>query len=296
MNPRISVVIPVYNRSRELRRALESLARQTVRDFEVVVCDDGSTEDIHAVLASFENQIEIRYRRIENSGGPARPRNVAMSAARGEWIAFLDSDDWWDDCRLAVISTELGDDVDLLYHSLRVVTAPGLTRTLERRPVIGDPLRGEALRHMVLYGNPVPNSAAVVRRRLLSQIGGICEDRAIVAEDFDTWLCLVEAGARVRFLNQVLGSYWVGADGISAFSRRQIDGQLALFARHVTRLSPDLRVVAEACHNYLIGSMLLQLGGSHQQARKYLLQASPLPSFAMRAKRWLKLAKTFAKN
>ena len=162
--------------------------------------------------------------------------------------------------------------------------------------MIGDRLRGEALHHMVLYGNPVPNSAAVVRRCLLLKIGGICEDRAIVAEDFDTWLCLVEAGARVRFLNQVLGSYWVGEDGISAFSRRQIDGQMALFARHATRLSPALRVVAEACHNYSIGSMLLQLGGNRQQARKYLLQASQLPSLAMRAKRWLKLVKTFAKN
>lgn len=297
MMPRISVVIPVYNRSWELRRALESLARQTTRDFEVVVCDDGSTEDIRAVLEPFENQIEVRYQRIENSGGPARPRNVAVGLARGEWIAFLDSDDWWDDERLAVVGAELGDDVDVLYHSLRVVTAAGLTRTLERRPVIGEPLRGGALRHLALFGNPVPNSAAVVRRSLLMQIGGICEERSIVAvEDFDTWLRLVEAGAKMRFLNQVLGSYWIGEDGISAFSRRQIDRQIALFERHAARFSPDLRVVAEACHNYAIGSMLLQLGGNHKQAREYLLRARELPLLVMRVKRWLKLAMTLAKN
>lgn len=296
MTPRISVVIPVYNRSWELHRALESLARQTVRDFEVVVCDDGSTEDIRAVLAPFENKIDLRYQRIENSGGPARPRNIAIGLARGEWIAFLDSDDWWDDARLAVVGAALSDEVDFLYHPLRVVTAPGLIRTAERRTVIGDPLRDEALRHLAMYGNPVPNSAAVVRRHLLVQIGGICEDRAIVAEDFDTWLCLIEAGARIRFLSQVLGCYWVGEDGISAFSRRQIDGQIALFERHIERFSPDLRVLAQACHNYAIGSMLLQLGESRQQARKYLLQARALPSLAMQAKRWLKLVKTFAKN
>lgn len=296
MIPRISVVIPVYNRSWELRRALESLARQTERHFEVVVCDDGSTEDIRAVLAPFESQIDVRYQRIENSGGPARPRNVAISLARGEWIAFLDSDDWWDDGRMAVVGSALGDDVDFLYHPLRVVTAEGLTRVPERRTMIGEPLRSEALRHMALFGNPVPNSAAVVRRSMLMQIGGICEDPAIAAEDFDTWLCLAEAGARMHFLNEVLGSYWVGEDGISVFSHRQIAGQIALFKRHAPRFSSDLRCVAEACHNYAVGSLLLQLGENHKLAREYLLLARNLPLLAMRIKRCLKLAITCVRN
>ena len=296
MKPRISVVIPVYNRSSELRRAFQSLVRQTERHFEVVVCDDGSTEDIRAVLAPFESQLDVRYQRIENSGGPARPRNVAIRLARGEWIAFLDSDDWWDDGRMAVVSAALGDDVDFLYHPLRVVTAEGLSRTPERRAMIGEPLRSEALRHMALFGNPVPNSAAVVRRSMLMQIGGIYEDPAIVAEDFDTWLCLAEAGARMRFLNEVLGSYWVGEDGISVFSHHQITGQIALFKRHAPRFNSDFRCVAEACHNYVIGSLFLQLGGNQKLAREYLLRARDLPSLSMRVKRWLKLAMTFVKN
>jgi glycosyltransferase involved in cell wall biosynthesis len=292
MSPLISVVIPVYNRSWELRRALEALARQTEQNFEVVVCDDGSTEDIRAVVATFEHQLDLQYQRIENSGGPARPRNVAIGLARGEWIAFLDSDDWWDDDRLAVVGAELVGGIDFLYHSLRVVTAPGVTtRTLEHRAVIGEPLRGEALRHLALFGNPVPNSAAVVRRSLLLGIGGICEERAIVAvEDFDTWLRLLEGGAQIRFLNRVLGSYWVGEDGISAFSMRQIDRQIALFERHTHHFNPDLRVAAEACHNYMIGSLLLQIGEDLPQARKRLWRARRLPLLTMRLKRWLKLA------
>lgn len=296
MIPRISVIIPVYNRSWELRRALESLVCQTERNFEVVVCDDGSTEDIRAVLAPFESQMDVCYQRIENSGGPARPRNVAIRLARGEWIAFLDSDDWWDATRMAVVGAALGDDIDFLYHPLRVVTAQGLTRTPERRSMIGEPLRSEALRHMALFGNPVPNSAAVVRRSMLMQIGGICEDPAIVAEDFDTWLCLAEAGARIHFLSDVLGSYWVGEDGISIFSNRQIAGQIALFKRHAPRFNSDLRCVAEACHNYAIGSLLLQLGENNKLASDYLLQARNLPLLKMRIKRWMKLVINFTKN
>lgn len=291
MIPGITVIIPVYNRKRELERALRALAGQTLSAFEVVVCDDGSTEDLRDTVAAFEGALSLRYVRIDNSGGPARPRNVAIGLARGEWIAFLDSDDWWDADRLEQVSRELGDDVDFVYHRLRVVTEPGLSRTAERRKTIGEPLRGDPLGHMLVRGNPIPNSAAVVRRSLLQRIGGICEDRAIVAEDFDAWLRLAETGARIRFLDKVLGAYWVGEDGISAFSRRQIDGQATLFARHVGFLGPDARPAAEACHHYAIGSQLLQLGGARDEAYAHLLRAARLPSLALRMKRNIKLAR-----
>lgn len=290
MTPLISVVIPVYNRREELRRALESLASQTMHDFEVIVCDDGSTDDIRAVMAPFDHRIDFQYQRIENSGGPARPRNVAIGVARGEWISFLDSDDWWDDNRIEVITGELHHDIDFLYHNLRVVNASDLSRARERRTVIGEPLRCEALRHMALFGNPVPNSTAVVRRSLLEKIGGVCEDRAIVAvEDFDTWLRLLEAGARIRYLNRILGSYFVGEDGISALSLKHIERQNEMFKRHIFRFDASFRDAAESSHNYMMGSMLLRLDRNSVLGKKYLLDTKNLPSLSLKFKKFIKL-------
>jgi glycosyltransferase involved in cell wall biosynthesis len=291
VTPLISVVIPVFNRREELRRALESLARQTYQSFEVVVCDDGSSEDIPGVLAAFASQLTIVSLRIPNSGGPARPRNTAISAAAGEWIALLDSDDWWDEGRLDVVRVHLTDSVDLLYHPLRVVRGPGVVMSPERRQVLGESLQGDALRHFALLGNPIPNSAVVVRKSVVQAIGGMLEDRELVAvEDFDTWMRLAESGARFHFLNQVLGSYWIGADGISAFSMRQIERLIAVFNRHVDRFDTAYREQARACHHYRIGSMLLQLGQDPKAAHGYLLSATPLPTAALTLKRWIKLA------
>ena len=290
MTPLISVVIPVYNRCEELRRALASLASQTIRNFEVIVCDDGSTDDIRGVVESFVNRIDLHYQRIENSGGPARPRNVAIRVARGEWISFLDSDDWWDDNRLEIIITELHNDIDFLYHNLRVVNSSNLSRAPERRTVIGEPLRCEALRHMALFGNPVPNSAAVVRRSLLEKIGGISEDREIVAvEDFDTWLRLLEAGARILYVDRILGSYFVGEDGISKISLKHIERQNELFRRHVFRFDSSFRDAAESSHNYMMGSMLLRLDRNSELGRKYLINAKNLPSLRLKFKKFIKL-------
>jgi glycosyltransferase involved in cell wall biosynthesis len=288
--PSISVVIPVYNRTWELRRTLQSLADQSFRDFEVIVCDDGSSVDVRSVVDSFAGSLHLQFRRIDNSGGPARPRNVATRMANGEWISFLDSDDWWDSDRMSVVAAALGHDVDLLYHPLRVVTSRDVALRRNHPKSVGRAIRGEPLRDMALFGNPIPNSAAVVRRKLLNSVGGMCEDRRLVAfEDFDTWLQLVEGGARVRFLDRTLGSYWIGDDAISAMSERQVHRQAALFERHVARFPADLRTAAQACQHYSISSMWRRIGGRPDLEFDHLRRAKGLPTLGLRLKRQLKL-------
>jgi glycosyltransferase involved in cell wall biosynthesis len=90
---RVSVVVPVYNRSRELRRLLHALAGQTFSgpQIEVLVCDDGSTEDLTEVLQEFEGKLQLVYLRQANLG-PGAARNVGLQHARGELVAFTDSD------------------------------------------------------------------------------------------------------------------------------------------------------------------------------------------------------------
>src|SRR5258708_6519010 len=117
----ITVVIPAYNRLAELERALQSLVTQTCKTFEVVVCDDGSSEDVRGVVSRYADRLRLQYVRIENSGSPARPRNAATSLASGTWISFLDSDAWWKPERIECILSALASDVDVVYHKLHVV-------------------------------------------------------------------------------------------------------------------------------------------------------------------------------
>lgn len=290
MKPTISVIIPVYNRSWQLIRALDSLVNQTDNEFEVVVCDDGSTEDIRAVVQPYLHQLQLRYVCIDNSGGPARPRNVAASLASGEWLSFLDSDDWWDDERISVVRAALGDEVDLLYHRLRVVCADGINKPREKRKVIGDGLRVDALRHMFLYGNPIPNSAALLRTSWFKKIGGLSEDRDLVAlEDFDAWLRVAEEGGRIQFLDQVLGSYWLGDDAISGSSQRQIAKQEYLNARHEGFIPDDVFSYVVAINRLRMATLLLRVSDNEKQRVKRLLQdARPLPTMRLRLERLLR--------
>lgn len=88
----VSVIIPTYNRAKHISKAIDSVLAQTYKSYEIIVIDDGSTDDTRQVLASYEGRIKYIYQ--ENSGH-APARNTGIRAATGKWVAFLDSDDTW---------------------------------------------------------------------------------------------------------------------------------------------------------------------------------------------------------
>ncbi len=90
--PIITVIIPTFNRERFVVKALDSVLQQSFRDYEIVVIDDGSTDDTRKVLEPYANRIRYIY---QDNSGVSSARNAGIKAARGEWVAFLDSDDEW---------------------------------------------------------------------------------------------------------------------------------------------------------------------------------------------------------
>jgi glycosyltransferase involved in cell wall biosynthesis len=94
MNPKVSVIIPTYNRSADVQNAINSVLSQTFTDFEVVVVDDGSSDDTRKVLAeTFGDRIRYYFQTNQGLSGAL---NTGIAQARGEWVAFLDSDDLWE--------------------------------------------------------------------------------------------------------------------------------------------------------------------------------------------------------
>ena len=92
--PKVSVIIPTYNRAHLIGRAIKSVINQTYQDFEIIVVDDGSTDNTEEIVKSF-NDPRIRYIRHEKNKGEAAARNTGIEAAKGKYIAFQDSDDEW---------------------------------------------------------------------------------------------------------------------------------------------------------------------------------------------------------
>lgn len=291
--PDVTVVIPTYNRAADLRRCLDSLAAQTHANFEVVVCDDGSTDGSERVAAEFLGRLDIRYETAENFGGPARPRNRGIDMARAPIVAFLDSDDWWAPEKLQCSIAALNEGADLVYHDLFVVRDQS-QKVFKDRVVSSKP-RFPMFTALLCTGISIPNSSVVVRKGLLEKIGGISEERDLISvEDYDTWIRLSQLTEKFVRIPAVLGYYWVGGGNISAASPRQIERIKVLYARHIEALAPHTRPCAEGFLAYRVGR-IAQMCGDLLAARTSLRKAifSPI-GFAYRMKALFFLAKSVA--
>ena len=214
IDPKFSVVIPTFNRARDIPRCLDSLVSQKFQDFEVLICDDGSTDDTSSVVASYNHLLDITYSYGENSGGPARPRNRGISLARAPYIAFLDSDDWWTPDKLRLSLNALDAGADVVSHDLYVVTTP--VQRVFWKKVRSRELGSPVFDDLLAYGNGLPNSSVVVRKCFLVKIGGASEDPDLVGvEDFDTWLRISKLTDKFKRIPVTLGYYWLGGGNIS---------------------------------------------------------------------------------
>ena len=90
----VSIILPTYNRANQIGKAIESVLAQTYEDFELIVVDDGSTDETEKVVTSYKD-CRIRYHRMPENGGQSRARNCGMKLARYDYLAFEDSDDLW---------------------------------------------------------------------------------------------------------------------------------------------------------------------------------------------------------
>ena len=124
--PKISVIIPVYNTEKYIEKCLESLAKQTMQDFEVIVVNDGSTDNSEKVIKDYKknSNLDIKYLEKEN-GGLASARNYGVEYASGKYISFLDSDDYLDEDLYKNLEKYMDEDIDLIKFKMKTVDEKG---------------------------------------------------------------------------------------------------------------------------------------------------------------------------
>ena len=253
-----SVIIPTYNRSNSIKNALKSLVDQTFKNFEVIIVDDGSTDNTSEVVETYRDKLDIKYLWTPNWGGPAKPRNIGISMSKGEWICFLDSDDWWYPEKLKECQKYTAN-YDLIFHPLDIVT-PNQKTFFKRK--MGFAPHDNLLKDLIVYGNSIANSGAIVNKNILKEVGDISEDPSQIAiEDFEYWLRVAHYTNKFKYINQVLGGYiWNGKNNISHVSLVRIEREKKLFYKYLPLLNNKERFIACQIFNYKTGRFYGMLG------------------------------------
>lgn len=216
----VSVIIPTYNRGHCLARALKSVLDQTYVNWEAIIVDNHSTDNTDEVLARFEDT-RIKAFKIHNRGVIAASRNAGILEAKGEWIAFLDSDDWWLPLKLDVSVKALEGGEDLVYHDLYVFYENKNKKSKLKKLKTRD-LVSPVFDDLLLNGNAINNSSVIVKKSILEKAGNISVDKDLIAaEDYDTWLRISKITNKFKRLRGCYGYYSQGSDNLSNSERKE---------------------------------------------------------------------------
>jgi glycosyltransferase involved in cell wall biosynthesis len=225
--PRVSITIPTFNCARFIERAIDSALAQTYADYEIVVVDDGSTDDTRQVLARYGDK--VRYVHQPN-GGLSSARNLALAHASGELIAYLDADDIWYPHRLerqvAFLDARpdcgfVHSDVTIIDEADRVLHQRFNAET--RRPVPEGACTLDLLRRCHVQ---VPT--VLERRACIERVGNF-DGRLKTAQDYLHWIRIAMAGMAVGYIAEPLAMYRRTTSSLSSSPRRVLDDCVIIF-------------------------------------------------------------------
>jgi glycosyltransferase involved in cell wall biosynthesis len=294
MTPAVSVILPTLNRARLLPRAMASVLRQSHADLELVIVDDGSTDDTRAVVESFADN-RVVYLRNEAPAGDAAARNRGLAQARGEWLAFQDSDDEWVPHKLAAqlrLAGQLGRGATGLGHAvMRVTQRTVSTVRWPLRAHTGDWAEVDADRLLGTFCAYL--QGLLVRRDAAAALGGFDENLK-ARSDFDFCWCLA---SRYGFYaaHEILALSYESGDGISGRPEYRRQDIAAVLHKHGARITAEPSVHARylydlarahlECNQRLacLGTGLRALTRSPAQLRTWgLLAVSPFGAPGLR--------------
>ncbi len=230
MPPEVSILIPTYNRAHVLKRAIRSVLQQSYEDFELIVIDDGSTDETKAVVRAFEDK-RLRYVRQQNKGAAAA-LNLGIREARSRFIAFLDDDDEWLPDKLEV-------QMDM-FRSERMKTGvvytgrwrvdPGSNEKMYYPPDTIPKMNGDL--HTLLFAHVtfVCLVTAVIRKECFEKVGGF-DETLPSGNDRDLWI-RISRHFEFRFIPRAFVNVYLTPDSMSRTEANIIKAHIMLLDRY----------------------------------------------------------------
>jgi glycosyltransferase involved in cell wall biosynthesis len=274
VRPRVAVVIPCFNAARHIGEAITSVLRQTYDEIDIVVVNDGSTDDFEGAVAPFRDRITVL---TQANSGQGTARNRGIAAAHAEFIAFLDADDRWHEDKTARQVALLRDrpECGVVHTGRQLIDAEGAA--VGASPLAPEPAhhaRGDCLLDLI-GGNPIIASSVMVRRSLLA--GEEFATDLSGVEDWDMWLRLA---ARTRFarIDEPLTHYRVHSTNFSWDRRVMARATAHLMERVLSRHSDTTVRAAAAAHRH---EAILEVAhreyerGNRLEAQRWFRKAAP---------------------
>lgn len=209
-----SIIIPTYNNASFLKIAINSVLSQTYPNYEILVIDNNSVDNTTEIIKSFDDHRLFHYE-IKNDGIISRSRNLGITLSKGNWLAFLDSDDNWYKTRLEtiykIIIKKNFFDVFITNEYMVYVNKN------KKEKLIYGPLLKNKYKSLLLYGNRLSPSATIIRKDFLKKNNILFNENInfITVEDYDLWMMMAFYNANFKFIPKFEGEYLIHGNNSS---------------------------------------------------------------------------------
>lgn len=290
MSTLVSVIVPVYNRETLVSQTIDSILSQTYKDFEIIVINDGSTDESLAIIKNYEAQFPNKVRVIDQPNqGQIIARNNGIRVAKGEYIAFLDSDDLWMPRKLERQIPLFEEGVGLVYSGVEIIDEKGSTVRVEP----ADASITGYIFPQLLVKNRMTGGTVVVTAEALRRVGLFSSDFQ-AAENWDLWLRICKT-YRACTVADPLTKYRIHSSNMSSDAQLMIRAKLQIMEKHSDIGSQDSQIarfsrLAYADYHYRKGINFFS-NGDYSFARKEFISVF---SFSYKYEDvWMRLFRSF---
>ena len=239
-SPFFTIILPTYNCSELLQRALESVFEQTYTDYEVIVIDNSSTDNTQKYLSGIKDQ-RLQVLSVTNDGIIAYSRNKGIGLAKGQWLAFLDSDDAWFPSKLEKTYETIINNPDTIFvcHDCdKIVNGKSVGR------ITPGPIVNNMHEQLIVNFSILPTSAVALKLSVARKTNGFSEKREYASvEDYEYWIRLSGEGVFLR-LPEVLGEYHVHGQNESGKSAIHAKALLSARLHHLQEWEKEFPEIA----------------------------------------------------
>jgi len=262
----VSVIVPVFNRQDYVAETIESIVKQTYSNIEIIIINDGSTDDSEKIIRSFDAKYPDTINLInQQNQGQVKARNNGLKVARGEFIAFLDSDDVWlldkVEKQICLFKNKIG----LVYSGVQYIDALGKE--------IGDEqcdqdIRGSVYEKLIVK-NRMTGGTVIVKSEALEKVG-LFDETLEAAENWDLWIRVTQF-YEVDFVDEALLKYRKHDGNMSSNNTLMLDATHSILEKYclnvdVEGAASDACEIATANYYYRVGVYLTSIG-DHSNAR-----------------------------
>lgn len=255
MKPKVSVIIPVYNGEESISISLDSLLKQTDLNFEVVIIDDGSKDGTREVVekyTSIDNRFKYNY---QTNGGVSAARNKGINVSQGEYICFLDSDDFYENSFIEKMVKQIEkESADICYCGYNIVSPRGKTKNRTNFK------SGDILVDYILGKTSIHTTGWMIRKSALEKLNIKFLEGVSWGEDFEFFCEVLARTKKTTFVKDYLTNYRIDFDynRLSAFSLDKIDKDFDSIQRILKNENINCTIsVEEALKEYRLPALLI---------------------------------------